>query len=179
MRLLYFCLFPLPAYTFIQWEASTLTGTGSSGPLVDGPPGVAAFSRLRLTANPVLDANGTVYLTDNNAIRSVTPSGVVSTLAGGIASGYANGAGTAAVFASPRGLSGSSVTGRLLLYLVDNLENRVRTLDPATATAGVLAGGGASGAANGVGTLATFSIPTGTAVSSDGLVLYVADWGNH
>ena len=179
MRLLYLCLLPLPASAFIQWEASTLTGTGSSGPLVDGPPGVAAFSLLRPTANPVLDADGTVYLTDNNAIRSVSPSGVMTTLAGGSASGYANGVGTAAAFASPRGLSGSSATGRLLLYLVDNTGNRVRTLDPATATAGVLAGGGATGAANGVGTLATFSVPTGTAVSGDGLVLYVADWGNH
>lgn len=81
---------------------STLAGSGSSG-YVDGAATVARFSYPEGIA---VDAWGYVYVADsnNNRIRMVTPTGVVSTFAGSGSSGTGNGAALSSQFSWPVGI---------------------------------------------------------------------------
>ena len=79
---------------------------GASDPSVGGfLDGVGTAARLRLPQSPAFDSQDNLYFIDqgNNAIRKVTPAGVVSTLAGAPANlTLVDGKGSAAGFASPR-----------------------------------------------------------------------------
>ena len=81
---------------------STLAGSGASG-LVDGPGATAEFAYPQAIC---VDPASNLYVTDkyNNAIRKIGPDGYVTTLAGGIASGYVDATGTAAKFNNPFGI---------------------------------------------------------------------------
>ena len=64
-------------------------------------------------------------------------------------------------------------------YAIDVLNERVRRIDLAAGTVSTLAGDGRRGCHDGPGSSATFSVPAGLAVSSDGRSVFVADYGNH
>ena len=151
-------------------QAGHADGTGASAKF-SVPTGVAASS-----------SGSTVYVADrgNNRIRAVasamTSSGVVTTLAGSASSGHADGIGSA-TFNSPSGVTLDAAGA--VLYVADSGNNLVRTITVATGAVDTLAGG-ASGRADGTGTVAAFSSPLSLAidaVSPD--VLYVADAGNN
>jgi sugar lactone lactonase YvrE len=153
---------------------STLAGSGVNGS-ADGIGRTASFS---FPSQISLDAKGDLYVADsgNNGIRVVTPAGVVTTLLDSpvLLSGAADGVGTAATFAGPAGLAfdaGGSV------YVADSGNNEIRKISSAGVVT-TLAGSGASGAADGAGTAASFNAPTGIAVDSAGNI-YVADSGNN
>jgi len=150
---------------------STLAGSGTSGS-DDGTGAAAQFNSPRAVA---VDASGNVYVADgiNHTIRKITPAGEVSTLAGSGASGFADGAGTAAQFYFPKGIA-LDASGNI--YVADEINHRVRKVTP-TGTVSTLAGS-TSGFADGDGTAAQFSSPRGVAVDDSGNV-YVADAGNH
>jgi sugar lactone lactonase YvrE len=76
------------AHQIKRIHAGTVTvfaGTGNPG-FVDGPGSVAQFNS---PTELCVDSNGNVYVTDtnNSAVRKITPSGVVSTLAGPVQAG--------------------------------------------------------------------------------------------
>lgn len=98
----------------------------------------------------------------------------VTTLAGTGNAGWNNGTGTDASFSYPYGVAVDS-TGNV--YVADWGNNLIRKIT-ATGEVTTWAGGGSGTATNGTGTSATFWIPTGVAVDSNGNV-YVADQGNH
>lgn len=96
---------------------------------VDGTGTAARF------ANPyglAIDSGGNLYVADtgNNAIRKVTPTGVVTTLAGGgpANAGYADGSGSAARFHRPANLS-TDAAGNL--YATDQNNYALRPITPA------------------------------------------------
>ena len=77
-----------------------------------------------------IDSGGNLYVadTDNNVIRKITPSVVVTTLAGTVGGGSADGTGSSAQFNGPAGVA---VDGAGNLYVVDQLNQTVRKVTPA------------------------------------------------
>ena len=99
---------------------------------------------------------------------------MVSTLAGAGVSGFADGTGTAAKFNWPEGLA---VDTGGTVYAADRFNHRIRKITPAGVVS-TFAGSGTSGFADGTGTAAQFSSPTGVVVDTGGTV-YIADMGNN
>ncbi len=108
------------------------------------------------------------------AVLTITPGGVVSTLAGSGNPGFADGAGVAAMFNYPMSIAVDS-SGNV--YVADRDNNRIRKITPAGFVS-TLAGSGSYGFSDGPGSVARFSSPQGVDVESSGFV-YVADSGNH
>jgi len=164
------------------------SGSGSSGPVGTQMGGSRQGSPLNLagvvTTFASIDGVGTIwgittdgtnlYFTDtlNNTIRkAVIATGTVTMLAGtaGVA-GHDDGAGTAATFNQPTGIT----TDGINLFVSDSGNNTIRKIVIATGVVTTLAGTpGTVGADNGVGAAALFNEPVG--VTTDGKNLYVAD----
>jgi hypothetical protein len=103
---------------------------------------------------------------------------MVSTLAGSFgAPGAADGVGAAALLNQPSSLTLDPAAN--LLFVVARGSHSVRALDAATGSVTTLAGGGAAGFANGVGTAAAFNAPRGAELDAAGARLFVADGGNN
>ena len=115
-----------------------------------------------------------MYVADNgnNAVRIISPSGVVTTLAGGTY-GATNGIGTAAKFSS---LEGIVVDAAGNVYVADQTNELIRKITPAGVVT-TFAGTGTNGAVNGTGTGASFYYPYGLTLDTAGN-LYVADENN-
>jgi hypothetical protein len=154
------------------------TLAGSTAGYADGTGTAAQFENPRGVA---VDAAGNVYVTEggvggnwgSHRIRKVSPTGVVTTLAGAELGGYADGTGAAAQFWTPAGVA-VDAAGNVYVAEWDN--HRVRKVSP-TGVVTTLAGS-TSGYADGTGTAAQFRSPFGIAVDAAGNV-YVADWDNH
>ena len=138
---------------------------------VDGTGTAAAFWA---PSGVAVDASGTVFVADtnNHRIRTITPAGVVTTLAGN-AQGFADGIGTAAAFSAPTDVLPDDAGN---LYVADLFNHRIRKIAP-DGTVSTLAGAGTSGSADGAGATAGFNEPHGLALDASG-TLYVADRGN-
>lgn len=150
---------------------STFAGSVGGGS-TDGP---ALTARFRDPYGIAVDSIGNVYVADsgNNKIRKISPTGIVSTLAGSGNQGATDETGDLASFYFPFGLA---VDRNGYLYVADTNNNKIRKISP-TGIVSTLAGSGASGSANGPGALASFLSPRGIAVDTSGNV-YVADAGN-
>ncbi len=149
---------------------TTVAGSTTAGS-ADGTGTAASFR------GPIgIATDGTnLYIADtsNNMIRKIVIStGVVTTLAGSTTAGTTNSTGPAARFRGPTGLATDGVN----LYVADKGNNRIRKVVISTGVVTTLAGA-AAGSANGTGTAATFSSPSGIAI--DGSNLYVADTSNN
>jgi sugar lactone lactonase YvrE len=124
-----------------------------------------------------IDATGNVYVGDsyNHLIRKISPTGVVSTLAGtaGMPGGV-DGSGQTARFYYPRGVA-VDTSGHV--YVADYYNHSIRKITPAGVVS-TLAGTGAPGTLNGTGKTAQFNYPSDVAIDTNGN-LYVADTHNH
>lgn len=70
--------------------------------------------------------------------------------------------------------------GDSILYVSDSENHIIRKIDLISSAVSTIAGmPGVGGFADGIGTIARFHNPNGLTISSDGLMLYVADAGNH
>jgi DNA-binding beta-propeller fold protein YncE len=87
----------------------------------DGKGSTARFSQIE---GLVIDKQENIYVTDENRIRKITPSGVVTTVAGSI-SGYEDGDAASAKFDGPQGLA---IDKDGNIYVADFNNKRIRKI---------------------------------------------------
>ncbi len=152
-------------------EVTTLAGSGTAG-FANGAGNAAFFN----SPSGITTDGTNLYVADtrNFAIREIViATGQVTTLAGSGTAGFTNGAGNAAFFNSPNGIT----TDGTNLYVADTSNNAIRKIVIATGQVTTLAGTGTAGFTNGAGNAASFNSPSG--ITTDGTKLYVADTGNN
>lgn len=139
-------------------------GSPSDPVRFDSPSGVAVVGTDRFIAD-----------TRNHVIRKIDSAGNVTTFAGtfGIA-GVDDGAGAAARFDSPSGITALGTT----LFVSDTGNHTIRRIVATSGEVTTIAGSaGSPGSTDGTGAGARFSSPRG--ITADGATLFVADTGNH
>lgn len=154
-------------------QVSTLAGSGSPGS-ADGVGTAASFNEPR---GMVLDANsGDLYVADygNHKIRRISAAGVVTTVAGTGQPGDVDGAPGTAQF---NHLEGLTMLGSGRLWVADTFNHKIREI-AADGSVSTVAGNGAPGAVDGIGTAASFNAPTGICLADSGDV-FVGDSGNN
>jgi sugar lactone lactonase YvrE len=104
---------------------TTFAGTTGISGNTDGQGVAARFSGLGAIT---IDASDNLYVTANRTVRKITPSGLVTTLAGtpGVA-GVADGVGAAASFNS---LAGIAVDANRNIYVADSYVGTIRKITP-------------------------------------------------
>ncbi|WP_158305420.1 NHL repeat-containing protein [Opitutus terrae] len=140
---------------------STFAGMGGQPGSVDGTGNAARFLSPHGVA---LDEAGNLYVADsgNNTIRKITPTGVVSTLAGQAgAAGSADGDGSAARFNHPTGVT-AYPDGTL--FVADTQNHVIRTITPAGRVSTFAGKTGIRGNTNGTVDTALFALPRNIAV---------------
>jgi len=154
---------------------TTIAGTGSSGFSGDGGP--ATLAQLNSIANIAVDNLGNIFVADmnNNCVRKIDTSGIISTIAGvGTVGGY-SGDGGQAVLALMRAPLGVTVDKTGNLFIADSYNHCIRKVD----TSGVIttiAGTGMMGYTGDAGfaTFAQLYVPTNVDVDTLGNV-YILD----
>jgi hypothetical protein len=153
---------------------STLAGTAGIIGHADGTGAAASFAYPEGVAT---DSAANVYVADtnNNTIRKITPTGVVTTLAGtaGV-TGHVDGSGAAASFSRPYGVATDSANN---VYVADANNNNIRMVTLAGVVTTLAGTAGVTGSADGTGATASFNFPASVATDSAGNV-YVADYFN-
>ena len=147
---------------------TTFAGSGAAGE-TDGTGTSATFNR---PIGIAVDPNGNVYVADygGNTIRKITPSGVVTTLAGSGAKGTADGTGAQASFFQPEGIA-IDPSGNL--YIADTGNDLIREISPGGKVVTI------AGDVPGAGTLnKNFHQPLGIVLDASGNA-YVSEFGGN
>jgi len=171
--------FTLPDY-FVVLRLDAVTGlltrvAGNGTPGSKGDNGPAAGAQLLSPGALALDANGNLYIADNNRVRLVYDGYITTVAGGGSASPGDNGPATGAQLNT---LGGIALDSSHNLYIADAGSNVVREvlLDGTITTVAGSYVRGYNGD-NISATIAQLNIPEGIAVDNTG-ILYIADSGN-
>ena len=154
---------------------STLAGVASMEGSADGP---AAKAHFFSPSGVAVDGTGNVYVGElnNAAVRKISASGMVTTLAGDAEQpGSVDGVGDVARFSSVLGLA-VDAAGNVIV--TDEGNDTIRKISPAGIVTTLAGMPGMWDSSDGVGAAARFGGPAGLAIAPNGSV-YVADRANH
>ncbi len=117
---------------------STIAGTGNAGSNGDG--GAATSAELNRMTAMAFDSGGNMYIadTDNNRIRKINTSGIISTVAGNGIAAF-GGDGNVAINSQLNAPIGLSIDAFDNLYICDQHNQRVRTICSTNCVAGITA----------------------------------------
>ncbi|MBI3933834.1 MAG: hypothetical protein HY316_04025 [Acidobacteria bacterium] len=154
---------------------STVAGTGVQGFSGDG--GAATSAALDAPRGVALDASANLYIADrgNFRLRRVSPSGTITTVAGGGDNFPGDGGPATSAALSAFGVALDTAGN---LYIADRANGRIRKVTPAGIITTVAGGGAAFPGDGGLATNATLNNPSGVAVDALGN-LYIADTLNN
>ncbi|MGI5484683.1 RICIN domain-containing protein [Streptomyces lavendofoliae] len=159
-------------------KISTVAGTGTAGFSGDGGPATAA--QLHTPVGVAVTSTGVLHISDyaNHRVRTVTPEGKISTVAGAGPAGFSGDDGPAAS-ARLNGPHGVAVDGADDLYVADYGNHRVRKVT-ADGKISTIAGTGSAGFSgdDGPAVSARLNGPVGVVVDSTGIV-YIAEYSGH
>ena len=173
------------ALTFSAATASAQSGiittiAGNATPGYGGDGGPATAAQMNYPQGVAIDATGNLYVSDvqNQAVRKITPAGIITTIAGNGTQGFSGDGGpaTAAELSRPYGVA---VDAGGNVYIADCFNFRVRKVNPAGIIT-TFAGIGSLPAYSGDGgpaTAAAVEYPNAVAVDASGNV-YIADYIN-
>lgn len=153
-------------------NVTTFAGSGMFGS-ADGTGTAAQFDS---PAGAAVDRAGNLYVADegNSTIRTITPAGMVTTLAGTAGQrGSADGTGAAARFNLP---SGIAVDGAGNVFVADEGNDTIRKITPAGVVTTFAGTAGMRGSVDGTGAAARFEVLTDLAADDAGN-LYATDFG--
>ena len=144
-------------------DVTTLAGDGNFG-FADGPGATAMFGT---PCSVAVDADGNIFVAEkqNNRIRKISTTGMVTTVAGNGNAGKTDGTGTEAQFRTPFGVT-IDATGNI--YVADSGNHRIRKITPAGVVTTIA--GSTLGYMDGVGTAAKFKYPIGIFIATDGSI---------
>ncbi len=179
LRIVFFSGLPISIHAQI---ISTIAGSGVVG--YTGSGGAATLARLDTLTGIAVDNIGDIYISEqkNNWIRKISPSGVITRVAGrGGLPGYSGDGGPAtdAKLSQNWGIATDNADN---LYIADIDTQLIRKVNPAgiiTTIAGVIMGGGGVAGYSGDGgpaTLAKLNTPLGIAVDSRGNIFIGDDY---
>lgn len=141
--------------------------------------GFAFSAQFNQPQGVAIDLQGNTYIGDtlNHTVRKISPIGFVTTIAGvaGV-SGSADGPFGTATFFEPSGVA-VDPTGNV--YVADSKNHTIRRVTPAGVVSTIAGTPGVMGSADGVGTAASFNVPTGLVLDCGADLLYVSDFANH
>lgn len=159
-----------PVVRFDAMDVTTMAGSAKG--FTDGNGKIALFNGPRGIS---IDGAGNLYVADqfNNAIRKISASVAVTTLAGTGSAGLVNGPSATAQFNQPTGVI-TDVHGNA--YVADYGNNVVRKIS----TTGLVTtfAGSVKGFTDGFGSLTKFNNPLGIGIDTSGNI-YVADAANN
>jgi sugar lactone lactonase YvrE len=145
----------------------------------DGGPAMSA--QINAPSAIAIDGAGNIFFADtgNNAIRKISTTGDISTIAGTLGSAGFSGDGHSASLAQLSAPQGFAFDASGNLYIADTGNNRIREVD-SSGNIKTVAGNGISGfSGDGGGALSgQFDLPWGICVATDDS-LYIADFGNN
>jgi hypothetical protein len=141
-----------------------------------GDNGPAINAELNYPRGVAVDVIGNIYIADanNNRIRMVSPSGIITTVAGNGYAGFSgdNGLAISAELNNPQGVA---VDASGNIYIADTANNRIRKVNP-SGTITTAAGNGTQGFSgdDGDATIAELAYPRGVGADASGNI-YIPD----
>ena len=159
-------------------NAATLTVTAPGAVTLDLLPTTGLRDQADIGFMQGIDQDaggGFTFITNNRIKRLSADLSTINAVAGGPASGSADGAAASASFNQPFGLTQDSGG---VIYVADTNNHTIRRI-AADGTVSTLAGlAGNSGTTDGTGNAARFNLPSGIAFGPEG-DLYVTEFANH